>query len=550
MNKNEPFTPESVDEQIDQFSTAGSNNEPSARVVQGLHTLYMEQQHLAERVWERLAWQLNTFDNDMHAIDILSDSPRERIDPVSRISHILPLSEQPTASFSKIAQPPEPRRSRTRKKAQRLTLIAASLVALLLVSSLLWVFHGIQGLQAGQGQFTATPTTVEDTSGIYVLGPGGLSKFDSQTHKLVWNVPASDIQENINNTWETPLVIGNTIIVYAGSDVLAFNAHTGVATWSHSFSNGQVTPFLDKGHLYVQTSNRTGAFIMITEIDPVTGVFKDTYQPAQQGAQQAKVHNNILYYLGSDGIGINRNTFLYAVQLPTNVPLWHQLVSHAIFIMPRHFFVVNGIASVQIANASTGQQYFSTFDAQNGKPLGQTPLFSMNSTPWAVVLIGFQVVGTTLLAEAPSSIQNEYTIRAYDFSIRRFTWQKTFQVNQSGQADFATDADTLYLKTENPTDHQISDQLTAFSVKTGTTLWHKQLGFNQPAADMSYSETLEAQAGVDYLIRVIAGPVQTGAKAYHSQENISAFRADSGSPLWTWQSPPGAPVGWAVYVIY
>jgi hypothetical protein len=64
------------------------------------------------------------------------------------------------------------------------------------------------------------------------------------------------------------------------------------------------------------------------------------------GAQQAKVHNNILYYLGSDGTGINRNTFLYAVQLPTDVPLWHQLVSHAIFMIPGRFFVANGIASV------------------------------------------------------------------------------------------------------------------------------------------------------------------------------------------------------------
>ncbi len=433
---------------------------------------------------------------------------------------------------------------------QRLTIIAASLVALLLVSSLLWVFHEIHGTQAGPGQLTATPATAEDASGIYVIGRGGLSKFDSQTHKLVWNVPASDMQGNMKNAWGTPLVIGNAIIVYYGGDVLAFNAHTGAATWSHTFSNVQVvTPFLDNSQLYVQTSNLTGAFIMITEIDPVTGVFKNTYQPAQQGAQQARVHNNILYYFGSDGTGINQNTFLYAVRLPTNVPLWHQLVSNAVFLMPRHISAVNGIVSVQIANFSTGQQYFSTFDTQNGKPLRQTPLFSMNSTPWTVVPNEFQVVGTTLLSETPSSTQDEYTIRAYDFETHRFTWQKTFQVNQSGRADFATDADTLYLKTENPTNNQISDQLIAFNVKTGNILWHKQLVFNQPAADMSYSETLEAQAGVLYLISVIAGPVQSGAKAYHAQENISAFRAASGSPLWMWQSPPGAPAGWTVYVV-
>ena len=54
MNKNEPFTPESIDEQIDQFSTADGNNEPGDRVVHGLYTFYAEQQGLAERVWS--AW--------------------------------------------------------------------------------------------------------------------------------------------------------------------------------------------------------------------------------------------------------------------------------------------------------------------------------------------------------------------------------------------------------------------------------------------------------------------------------------------------------------
>ncbi|HEY6287264.1 MAG TPA: hypothetical protein VIX20_16480, partial [Ktedonobacteraceae bacterium] len=73
MNKHEPFTPESVDEQIDQFLRAGSNNEPGARVVQGLDSLYAEQQELAERVWERLAWQLHALDYDTQAIDIVSD---------------------------------------------------------------------------------------------------------------------------------------------------------------------------------------------------------------------------------------------------------------------------------------------------------------------------------------------------------------------------------------------------------------------------------------------------------------------------------------------
>jgi hypothetical protein len=159
MNKNEPFTPESIDEQIDQFSTADGNNQPGARVVQSLQTLYAEQQRLAERVWERLAQQVNALNADIHAIDAFSDVPGERIDPLSRIPHVLPNSEQPTASFPKRDQSPEHRRSRPRKMGKRLTTIAASLVALLLISSLFWMFHGRQGTQAGQGVFTATPST-------------------------------------------------------------------------------------------------------------------------------------------------------------------------------------------------------------------------------------------------------------------------------------------------------------------------------------------------------------------------------------------------------
>jgi hypothetical protein len=164
MNTNEPFTPESVDEQIDQFSRADGNNEPGARVVQGLHSFYAEQQQLAERVWERLAWQLHAFENETQAIDSFSDVPRETIDSASRISPVLPNSEQPTASFPNIAQLPEPRRYTPRKMTPGLTIIAASLVTLLLVSSLLWVFHGIRGTQAGQGQFTATPSTLAPQS--------------------------------------------------------------------------------------------------------------------------------------------------------------------------------------------------------------------------------------------------------------------------------------------------------------------------------------------------------------------------------------------------
>lgn len=173
MNKNERFTPENVDEQIDQFSSAGTHNEPGARVVQGLHSLYEEQQQLAARVWERLALQLHEFEYETQAIDIFSEVSEETIENVARRSPVFPNSEQSTEDFPNIAQSEEHRRYRSHMMGPRLTSIAASLVMLILVGSLLWVFHGIHSTQTGQGQLTATPSA---------LTPQGLR---DQAHQLL-----------------------------------------------------------------------------------------------------------------------------------------------------------------------------------------------------------------------------------------------------------------------------------------------------------------------------------------------------------------------------
>jgi hypothetical protein len=66
MNDDEPFTPESVDEQADQLSSPAQDESSllNARVVQRLHALYEEDQRSTARVWERLARQVEVYGGD------------------------------------------------------------------------------------------------------------------------------------------------------------------------------------------------------------------------------------------------------------------------------------------------------------------------------------------------------------------------------------------------------------------------------------------------------------------------------------------------------
>ena len=64
MNQDEPFTPDTVDEQVERFSSMPSQESlpPEGQVIQRLHTLYEADQQSTERVWGRLAQRLAEHD--------------------------------------------------------------------------------------------------------------------------------------------------------------------------------------------------------------------------------------------------------------------------------------------------------------------------------------------------------------------------------------------------------------------------------------------------------------------------------------------------------
>ena len=66
MNEDQPFAPESVDEQVDRLATldAGGSLLSHARVVQRLHALYEADMRSTERVWQRLAQRVTQQDGN------------------------------------------------------------------------------------------------------------------------------------------------------------------------------------------------------------------------------------------------------------------------------------------------------------------------------------------------------------------------------------------------------------------------------------------------------------------------------------------------------
>lgn len=176
MNDDEPFTPERVDEQVDQLSSPVQDASAllNARVVQRLHALYEEDQRSTARVWERLARQVAVYDSETQQTTAYDHDARHAA-PVHR------LPQEETQSVQWRRHPSKPR------TISWLAPIAAVLCTTLLVSGLLWA---LQSLHSSQ---TSIPTN--PSAGIYLNETDGIAKLDSQTHQVIWHTPITGRSE-------------------------------------------------------------------------------------------------------------------------------------------------------------------------------------------------------------------------------------------------------------------------------------------------------------------------------------------------------------------
>lgn len=473
MNRDDAFRPESVEEQIDQFTYSQHQQPlpPSVRVIQQLHAHYEADQRSTERMWERLTQHMAQQALPLHTTDtsrkFLYRMQKERISPMK-----LEISVE--------------RASATWHQPTRFATIAAVLFTTLLVGGILLV------LQAGRASKLASqPLTspvcsqyqnkqTKSTQALYLSQKGEIEKIDPQTCATVWHTAIPSKQPSPNDAGQ-PVVIGDTIYL-ASANLFALAKSNGHILWSHEGMN-----FLsvDKGVVYAQdaTINATTLYAL----NPVDGAIKATYKAPTGGWNAPLVADGVLYDATS--------TDLTAFRLSNKKQVWHQPLGSNQNLV--HLQAKNGILYVQVSATSGNAEQISAFDIEKG-----TKLWEFTAEPKGVRT--FIVTDTTIY------IGSFNTLNALNARTGKMLWHQTIAA-----VDLLATQDTLYINALNQPLKEGMIEGAAIKISDGTFLWRKNMPWQ--VAD----SPLGLQNGVLYTAS------NDGTKG-----EIDAFRGSDGTLLW------------------
>src|SRR5258708_1970333 len=430
MNHDEAFPPDTIDEQVDQFASVSSHESasPGIKVIQRLAAFYEADHPSPERVWKRLEPHLAADDAAgepvCRPLATLHGSPKKRRPSL----HPTLRSAQWTGSF-------------------RFAQVAAVVFAVLLVGSLLLVFHMAQASRTATRPNQTTQTAGQPASppGIYISRSDGVYRLNIQTRKVIWHTHVA-VQSLFAGD---PVVIGDTVYIITDGPVSALDAQTGALRWSHNFHGRVTDPYVDDGLLYFSTlfplSNALYA------VNPANATITATYTPKQGEWNRPVVVDDVLYYTAvSAG---SRNSTLYAVQLPGEKLVWQQQLSnHVPFIAPMGIIVQNGIVYVQVTQESPSNNgLIDAFDAHTGSKLWQSP----------AIAGGLRIVTVTNEMIYAASFGGE--LLAFNIHTHALVWQKSFNTY-----DIRAASGMLYIEYGRG-----SGQLAALNATTGNLLWQQ-----------------------------------------------------------------------------
>jgi len=182
MNDDETFTPESVDEQVDQLSSLTGDESllSSARVVQRLHALYEADKRSTEQVWRRLAQQVSQHNNTARQPGGVKSLQHKGTQHIPQLSH---------------------QRQQPHKRHvfwQGLNLLAAVLLTIVLVGSLVTIFQlarlkSSSRIGASQGSSTPVPGPIGKTIYSTPLENGWV------VGRVAWSADSQRIAAGIGN---------------------------------------------------------------------------------------------------------------------------------------------------------------------------------------------------------------------------------------------------------------------------------------------------------------------------------------------------------------
>ncbi len=490
MKKNtDLFTPDQIDEQIEERLSAGAPPSASTRFLQDMQRYTSSEQEQDRQLLQR-AWQrIETHRSGLTAVQR----------PPLRRTHLRRRHSM---------QPQEQQLSLKRSLAQRLGMLAAVLVATLVVGSMLAVFLLVRSShQTTQTAASQTITQQNKTpqeqkfqlgktpAGIYT----GSSRLDTASGKSIWNfhltlkgiVNQSMVQRSDATINQTLVQDGLSFVISQDDLVYAVNATTGKLVWETSlpvslYKNVQEI----NGTLYLL--NQSGNLLALSA---TTGKLLST---SQEHFDNFSIANGVLY--GSHG------ATLTAVQLSQNKQLWQaQGVEGQTLDLPH---VVDGKLYVTSTSYQSVSSFIYGFDATTGKALWPAQKFSGT-------IFGITVAHGTLYFGVFGS-----ALYAADAATGQLLWHNTFPYHPIGTPALAGPLveDNLIYALFNPT--------------TTATTGLKESGPTGIAILDATTGTLKGTAIPDHGAQIDTFTVHNGTLYLSLTAKIVAMKAN-GEILWT-----------------
>lgn len=522
---NRQFTPEQVDEQINQLlqRVPTSQNE---LLIDDLQNMYRDDEHSLENVWQRLGLQGQT--------PTQLEPQREPVECIEPTTGSLPIQQiGPSHAWQSQRHQPghtnaldferNQRMQQIQKNSltRKLSLAAAVFVAAIVVGSVIFAF-----VLSRQSTLVASPSNTQQQTqpaatlpkGLYISDQSNLSRMDTSTHKMLWQQAIKNIQRIVTDN--------NTMYVLQGSDhhgfghtVIAVDENSGNQLWKHSFDKLMVMDIaIANNQLYVSTysvsgespkgqmqavgQTSTGQIYVLNAHDGS----QRTMYPAINAAWQLALDNNILVVGAGQGLlaydTTNGKTLWEAtIKAPSNEPV----------LAVRN---INGVVYALFSTndeAGAGISYIAAYKASNGRQIWRSPNFP------ASALLRFNVDHNVVYFGATdyTAGKNLFKATAYAYDVQQNKQLWKHDIDGGTQTTPLIDNGVVYFTSDRGSnDHAY---ITALATADGSVKWQKSLKY----------QFADATPGM------VDGELYVGDNDMKTTGELVALKPGDGSQQWT-----------------
>lgn len=393
----ERFTPESVDEQIEQYQRiqdASAREIPTVHTVQTLQRYYAangNSQQSLERVWQRFAQQraeihAGRYETSERALQLVGREYKQKHRTPSRATH--PVT-------------------------RRLTMIAAVVFVTLLVGSMLAVFQLARHASTTGRGTTKGATQNLDAGEIYAQANGVLYRLNPTTDKPLWHVQADPTP----NAYDVQIAgkVVNHIYYYWTQDsdnvyYKALNTSDGSLRWQLKLPSYNLLYFgyeIVQGVFYYAETSLIAGNSKIIALDASTGhqLWQHQYnntgidlglKNSTDGATGFRLEaatNGMLYAATSITKNGQGTLSLYGLSTRDGSVVWQKSISTRDQIAVEQ---VTGNILYIASDPFSGTPRLNAYDATTGNPLWNVPL---DGKAWSLTIynghVYADVVGNT-----------------------------------------------------------------------------------------------------------------------------------------------------------